>query len=632
MASILRQIVAGPRTRHPEAGLDLSYITDNIIATSGPSQTYPQRAYRNPLDRLVGFLDSKHGEDWAIWEFRAEGTGYPDHLVHGRVRHYPWPDHHPPPFRLIPMIMASMRNWLHGGELEGGRVAEDGQPTSALELGGELGKTAGSEAEKEERKKKRVVVVHCKAGKGRSGTISCSYLISEEGWKPEDALARFTERRMRPGFGAGVSIPSQLRWVTYVDRWTQGGKTYLDRPIEIVEIHLWGLRNGVKITVEGFINEGKKIEELHTFARNERTIVEGGAPESGGLGEMVWDMAGYSLGSKNKAPEEADLADSTNNNNTGPLPPSKSATAPLGKTGSKLMRKGTKLIQKVSTVSTDKRNTIDASPDSPSNPSDTAPAPAAATTATTTTNSSTATATIPSEPPSEQDPGGMAVILKAKTPVQVPTSDACVSVELRNRAHKSIGLTMVSAVAHVWFNAFFEGQGPERGGRPSDSGVFAIEWEAMDGIKGSSRKGARAFDRMAVVWRAAAAAAAPAPPSTTSPSSSSSPTQGGEARSQGAQQGEEVINQPAVGQPVPQTGAADWKGGNKEDASAGEKDLGLRTRSPASAEISKASSLKSEEGVSAKVAEDADQKSLEGVRSSGPAGEDLPAEINNGKA
>ena len=132
MASLLRQIVAGPRARHPEAGLDLCYVTDNIIATSGPSGTFPQIAYRNPLKEVVKFLDSKHGAEWAIWEFRAEGTGYPDEEVYGRVRHYPWPDHHPPPFALIPLIVGSMKNWLH--EKEG-----------------------------------RVVVVHCKAGKGRSG-------------------------------------------------------------------------------------------------------------------------------------------------------------------------------------------------------------------------------------------------------------------------------------------------------------------------------------------------------------------------------------------------------------------------------------------------------------------------------
>jgi hypothetical protein len=33
-ASILRQIVAGPRARHPEAGLDLCYMTDNSRSAS----------------------------------------------------------------------------------------------------------------------------------------------------------------------------------------------------------------------------------------------------------------------------------------------------------------------------------------------------------------------------------------------------------------------------------------------------------------------------------------------------------------------------------------------------------------------------------------------------------------------
>lgn len=33
MASLLRSIVAGPRARHDETGLDLCYVTTNIIAT-----------------------------------------------------------------------------------------------------------------------------------------------------------------------------------------------------------------------------------------------------------------------------------------------------------------------------------------------------------------------------------------------------------------------------------------------------------------------------------------------------------------------------------------------------------------------------------------------------------------------
>lgn len=33
MASLLRQIVAGPRVPHPQTDLDLCYVTDNIIVT-----------------------------------------------------------------------------------------------------------------------------------------------------------------------------------------------------------------------------------------------------------------------------------------------------------------------------------------------------------------------------------------------------------------------------------------------------------------------------------------------------------------------------------------------------------------------------------------------------------------------
>lgn len=493
MASLLRQIVAGPRSRHPEAGLDLCYVTDQIIATSGPSGTYPQRAYRNPLDQLVKFLDYKHGKEWAIWEFRAEGTGYPDSEVYGRVWHYPWPDHHPPPFRLVPMIMAGMRNWLHEGVEEG---------------------------------KDRVVVVHCKAGKGRSGTMACSYLISECGWKPSEALARFTERRMRPGFGQGISIPSQLRWVGYVDRWAKAGKVYVDRQIEIMEVHVWGLRDGVKVQVEGFVDDGKTIKLFHVFTKKERVIVQGDAPGSGGLKDKISDMAGFQ--------------------NEGKVPRSKTITQLDGPNNSK---------------------SAAASEHSTSNSFDSTGA----------------------------ETGGSAVIFKPSTRVILPTSDINIDFERRNKA--SMGWTMVTAVAHVWFNAFFEGNGPEQSGKPDDSGTFEIEWDAMDGIKGSSRKGTRAFDRLAVVWKAYD----PEP---------------------GRGRNEDVIHEPGVTSPVPQMSPADWKGGNETSPGMG-KDLGLRTESPASANVSKASSINS-------AAKDTDDDSEAGVKTSDPTGkEDLNINVDD---
>ncbi|KAG6002738.1 hypothetical protein E4U21_002795 [Claviceps maximensis] len=601
MASLLRQIVASPRTRHPEAGLDLCYVTDFIIATSGPSQTYPQLAYRNPLDQLVTFLDAKHTDNWAIWEFRAEGTGYPDEAVYGRVRHYPWPDHHPPPFRLVPMIMASMRNWLHGGDLlDSNHTPKD--PHSHEKLDSSTPPSEAARSSATTRDEKRVVVVHCKAGKGRSGTMATSYLVSEEGWTVEDALDRFTSRRMRPQFGAGVSIPSQLRWVSYVDRWTKHGKQYLDRPIEIVEIHVWGLRNGVKVDVQGFAEEGKKIKVLHTFSKKERHVVQGGMPKETSIGDLLWDLAGYGLsatGSANKGPKEADMADASNleedeNGAAAAAPASKLVSEPQASRAEKkrhaLIRKGTGLIQKVSA------NGLDAVEKARSKTSSSS---SATTTSTMTTQQEdqhqpTEPRASPSPSPSHDDPepGGLAVILKPLEPIRVPTSDVNIGVERRNKTHKSLSsFAMVSAVAHVWFNAFFEGQGPEQGGRPCESGIFSIEWDAMDGIKGSSRKGSRALDRMSVVWRAA--------------------------DHTGSTSAGEMILEPAEGEPVPQVAAADWKGVESH-----ERQLGLTVRTDSSKDVSSASSLSGADGV-VNDGNAPDDEVMERVKAGGPTGEAL---------
>ncbi|KAK1752239.1 nucleoporin POM33 [Echria macrotheca] len=582
MTSLLRQLVAGPRVKHEEAGLDLCYVTSKIIATSGPSQTYPQRAYRNPLDRLVAFLDKKHGDGWAIWEFRAEGTGYPDEAVYHRIRHYPWPDHHPPPFRLVPMIMASMRNWLAGGDLDG-TVPDD-----------EGAKKKGDG---------RVVVVHCKAGKGRSGTMACSYLISECGWTPEDALARFTERRMRPKFGAGVSIPSQLRWVSYVDRWTKGGKRYVDREVEIVEVHVWGLRHGVKVSVEGFEDEGKKIKVLHTFKRNERIVVEGDAPGGAGVVDFVSDLAGYGLSEKEdeEIVEDADYeaiakgkkADPDGNESTDA---DKGSRKKKGSRASSLMRKistrAPKTSQTLSKMGKEKSKTI-AMPAATEAPSPLLETPAE-TSSKSASNPSLQNAFLFADP---KEPGGQAVIFKPETPIKVPNGDVNVSLERRNRAHATVGLTMVTAVAHVWFNTFFEGNGPEQDGTADDSGVFEIDWDKMDGIKGSSQRGTRACDRLSVVWRVAG--------------TSGDGTTGRTTTAAGV-----TINEPPENRPVPQMRPADWKGGDEDTGP--RLRLGLRTRTTDSASVSAASSVDGEEPVGEK-----DDESLAGVKVSGPLGEEV---------
>jgi hypothetical protein len=417
----------------------------------------------------VKWLDEKHGEDWAIWEFRAEGTGYPDSEVYNRIYHYPFPDHHPPPFALIPNIMASMRNWLK--EKEG-----------------------------------RVVVVHCKAGKGRSGTASCSYLISEEGWEIKRALDRFTERRMRPNMGKGVSIPSQLRWIGYVERWAKHGKVYVERQVEILEVHCWGLREGVKIQIEGFVNDGKKIKTFHTFLRSEREIIRGEIEKGGGIASVVQEVMG-----KKQSP----LVNSTNMD------------------GAQSSR----------------------------------------------------------ELPVEEGRGD--VVFRPSKRVVLPTNDLNIDVERRNKA--AFDLTYVTAVAHVWINTYFEGNGPEQGGIADESGVFEITWEAMDGIKGSSRKGAQAFEKIAVVWKAVKSDGKPGI----------------------------IITEPKLGEEVKQSSPADWRGQNDVEPNEG-KDIGLRTSSPIeSSNVSRASSVKGGQNqVPIITVPNPHKSSIDSIRPHGPNGEE----------
>lgn len=359
----------------------------------------------------------------------------------------------------------------------------------------------------------------------------------------EKALQRFTERRMRPGMGyKGVSIPSQLRWLTYVDRWTKYGKMYVERQVEILEVHCWGLRDGVKIQIEGFVEDGKLIKNFHTFTKEEREIVRGEVKTTG-MAQAVHEVMyknGLS-GSSGKANAQQD-----------------------GK----------------------KSDSKDASRSSLEVPQN-------------------ADATAISKGSSKESllPGTGDVVFRPSKRVVLPTNDINIDVERRNKA--AFDLTMVTAVAHVWFNTFFEGNGAEKNGTADESGVFEIDWDAMDGIKGSSRKGTQAFERIAVVWRAL-----------------------------NAEEGRPgvVITEPKEGEEVKQTGPTDWKGTKGVEPSEG-KDLGLRSSSPDDSEVdvSHTDAIKdaNEKGKTAikvpgrRNSGESDDSDTRDVRSHGPNGEEV---------
>ena len=201
------------------------------------------------------------------------------------------------------------------------------------------------------------------------------------------------------------------------------------------------------------------------------------------------------------------------------------------------------------------------------------------------------------------DPGARAAFFRPSKPVILPTSDINIDFERRNKA--TYGLTMVTSVAHVWFNAFFESQfsstnpssfdfdnAPANIDPPFDSGVFSITWEAMDGIRGSTKKGIRALDRLSIVWRAV--------PHTN------------------ASELTKIITEPQVGEPVPETGPTDLARTNSSCLSKLGKGFGLRVESPARG-LSKANSIKSVSTTPSKARADDDDD--ESVKACGPRGE-----------
>ena len=113
------------------------------------------------------------------------------------------------------------------------------------------------------------------AGKGRSGTVAASYLIAYEDYDTDSALELFTEKRMK--VGKGVSIPSQVRWVRYVDYWHKNNQQYKDMISRLSSVQINGMRDmDLQVGIAQFVDSkhmGRKnvVETVHIFTREETT-------------------------------------------------------------------------------------------------------------------------------------------------------------------------------------------------------------------------------------------------------------------------------------------------------------------------------------------------------------------------
>ena len=181
-ANLLKVLVSKQKRRYQDSefDLDMSYITEKVIAMGFPS-TGVEKIYRNSLSDVIKFFHIRHNDQVKIYNLCLEKDRiYNKNLFpNSKVGLFPATDHNPCPIKLILEFCIDICLYLT-------------------------------------KNPNGVAAVHCKAGKGRTGVMICSYLIFSGLCKSSEKAFRYYAR-IRTKNNTGITIPSQKRYIRYFE-------------------------------------------------------------------------------------------------------------------------------------------------------------------------------------------------------------------------------------------------------------------------------------------------------------------------------------------------------------------------------------------------------------------------------
>lgn len=182
--------------------IDLAYVTPQLIAMSVPAEDYITRLYRNDIKDVVRFFHLFHRAHFHICNLCPELPYNPAYFGTNprtnrpNVDHFNIQDHTPPLMDDFLRFFKIARSWM----------TEDPE--------------------------NNVIAVHCRGGKGRTGSLCCAWLLySGDAEHAQDALNIFALARtdinkiafLRQQKLQGVETPSQVRYVRYIDTLLRNG-------------------------------------------------------------------------------------------------------------------------------------------------------------------------------------------------------------------------------------------------------------------------------------------------------------------------------------------------------------------------------------------------------------------------